>query len=156
MENTNDIVLAESQELAAQSDSMTSFADLLMQEVTERGYYATFEVETMDDKKRLFNARQDNVMLRDAEGEIIPCVGFVLDTIQINDIVSGSMKTVPAAHIIAEDGTVYQSASTGVVRSVCKIIDNFGLPETWGGALNVTLKDTTTRTGFNYKYLDVV
>ena len=154
METTNEIMLSETNEIAP-TQSMTSFADVLMQEVTEQGYFATFKVETMADKKKLFHARNDNTMLRDAEGEQIQCIGFVLDTVRINDPEAG-MKTVPAAHIIAEDGAVYQSAATGVVKSVCDIISNFGMPDTWDEPLVVVLKETTTRNGFRYKYLDVV
>lgn len=135
--------------------AIQSFADVLMQDVTEQGYYATFAVETMDDKKVLYAARNDNELLRDHMGEVIEVVQFVIDTQKISDPEVGA-KTVPCVHIIAEDGTCYQSASTGVVDSVCKIISTFGMPDTWGAPLRVACKETTTNNGFRYKYLQVL
>ena len=134
------------------TNQIMSFADTLMVDVTEQGYWASFPVETMEDKKVLYAARNDNIMLREFTGDKIEVAGFVLDTVQINDPEAG-MKRVPAAHIIATDGKVYQSAATGVVNSVCDIISNFGTPDTWDEPLCVVVKETTTRNGFRYKYL---
>lgn len=134
---------------------ITSFADTLFVDVTEQGYWASFPVETMEDKKILYSARNDNIMLRDFDGDKIEVAGFVLDTVQINDPEVG-LKRVPAAHIIAADGKVYQSAATGIVNSVCDIISNFGTPDTWTEPVFVSVKETTTRNGFRYKYLTVL
>lgn len=149
MEETKEIVATTS------TNQITSFADVLMTDVTEQGYWASFPVETMDDKKTLYAARNDNKMLRDFEGDSIEVAAFVLDTVQINDPEVG-LKRVPAAHIISTDGIAYQSAATGVVNSVCDIISNFGLPDTWDEPLSVVVKETTTRNGFRYKYLSVL
>ena len=109
----------------------------------------------MEDKKRLFSARNDNEMLKDHMGEVIPLVGIVLDTVVISDATVGA-KNVPCAHLISDDGTVFQSASSGVVKSACDIISNFGMPDTWGGPLDIACKETTTQKGFRYKFLATV
>lgn len=156
--NTEDVMAEESNEItiAAQpGNTIVSFADTLMQEVTEQGYWASFPVETMEEKKVLFSARNDNELLRDHMGEVIPLVGVVLDTQVINDPQFGA-KTVPCVHLIAEDGKVYQSASTGVVQKACQIISSFGMPDTWGEPIEVVCKETTTNAGFRYKYLAVM
>lgn len=135
--------------------TIVSFSDTLMQDVTEQGYWASFPVETMEDKKVLYSARNDNELLKDHMGEVLPLVGIVIDTQVINDPTVGA-KTVPCVHLITEGGTVYQSASGGVVRSACEIISSFGMPETWGEALEVACKETTTAKGYRFKYLAVV
>lgn len=139
----------------ANTVQITSFSDVLMTDVTEQGYWASFPVETMEDKKRLFSARNDNLLLKDHMGEVLPLVGIVLDTQVINDPAVGA-KTVPCVHLICEDGNIYQSASTGVVQKACEIISSFGMPDTWGGPLDVACKETTTAKGFRYKFLSVV
>lgn len=131
---------------------ITTFADTLMQDVTEQGYWASFPVETMDDKKKLFAARNDNELLRDHMGEVIDLVNIVIDTQVINDVNFGP-RSVACVHLIAEDGTIYQSTSTGVVNKACDLISNFGMPDTWNGPLSVVCKETTTAKGYRYKYL---
>lgn len=135
--------------------TIVSFSDTLMQDVTEQGYWASFPVSTMEDKKVLYSARNDNELLKDHMGEVLPLVGIVIDTQVINDPTVGA-KTVPCVHLICEDGKVYQSSSSGVVRSACEIISSFGMPDTWGEALGVACKETTTAKGFRFKYLAVV
>ena len=150
---TGEIMVAQDSAPIAKQDR--SFKENLLVDVNEQGYYATFDVETMADKKRLFSARNDNKLLRDHMNEQIEVEGFVIDTKQINDSELG-VKTVPCVHIISVDGNVYQSASTGVVSSVCEIISSFGRPDTWTEPVHVECRETTTAQGFRYKYLDVV
>lgn len=135
--------------------AIVSFSDTLMQDVTEQGYWASFPVSTMEDKKVLYSARNDNELLKDYMGVVLQLVGLVIDTQVINDPTVGA-KTVPCVHLITESGTVYQSASGGVVRSACEIISSFGMPETWGEPLDVVCKETSTAKGYRFKYLAVV
>lgn len=145
----------ETTELATSDHGITSFADLLMQDVSERGYWASFPVETMEDKKRLYAARNDNILLRDHMGDEIEVQDIVLDVQQVNDANVGA-KNVPCCHLVATDGKVYQSLSTGVVNKACEILSTFGTPDTWTEPLTVVCKETTTSNGFRYKYLAVV
>lgn len=137
-----------------EQNAMTTFSDTLMQDVSEQGYWASFPVESMEDKKVLFAAREDNILLKDHMGEVIPLVGVVIDTVDVNSEIG--VKTVPCVHLIAEDGTVYQSASSGVVKTTCKLISSFGNPSTWNEPIDVVCKETTTAKGFRYKYLGIV
>lgn len=134
---------------------IVSFKDTLMTDVLEQGYYSTFAVETMEDKKNLYRARNDNELLKDLGSEPIDLVGFVLDTTQIVDEQFGA-KTVPCVHLIDASGRVYQSCSSGVVTSACDLISSFGEPDTWDGPLQVVCKETNTNRGYRYKYLAVV
>ena len=139
-----------------QTGMAVSFMSNLMADVAEQGYWASFEVNTMEEKKVLYAARHDNLMLKDHMGEIIELAGIVLDTQTINDPTVGA-KIVPCVHLIATDGKVYQSASGGVVNSACDIISDFGLPETWGDEpVSVACKEITTNSGNRYKYLTVL
>lgn len=133
-----------------------SFTDTLLVDVTEQGYWSSFAVETMADKKKLYAARNDNELLRDHMGEVIEVADFVIDSQTISDPDVGA-RQVPCLHIIAKDGTCYQSSSSGVVKSACDIISSFGLPNTWGeDTISVACKETNTTKGFRYKYLTVV
>ena len=153
-ETMNEVV--ESVEIAPiQSGQIVTFADNLMSDVTEQGYWASFPVVTMDDKKRLYMARNDNLLLKDYMGVSIELVDVVIDTQVINDPNFGAKK-VPCVHLIAKDGKVYQSASSGVVNTACDIISTFGMPDSWGEPLEVVCKETDTKNGFRYKYLTVL
>ena len=153
---TEEIIQEETAIVAQSNNQIMSFADTLMTDVTEQGYWASFPVVTMEDKKILYSARNDNELLRDHMGEEIDLAGIVLDTQVINDATVGA-KTVPCVHLIATNGKVYQSASSGVVNSACDIISNFGTPDTWGDeTVTVVCKETTTNNGFRYKFLAVV
>lgn len=137
------------------TNELMSFSDVLMADVTERGYWASFPVETMEDKKRLYVARNDNDLLRDYMGDEIEVKDIVIDIQQVNDAQVGA-KNVPCVHIVSVDGTVYQSLSSGVVTSACDIMSTFGTPDTWTEPLSVVCKETNTANGYRYKYLAVV
>ena len=149
---TEEITIA-NQELAPAGETK-SFMDQILIEAKEAGYFATFAVETMEDKKALYQARNNNELLRNHMGEVINAVHFVIDSQKVNDAEFG-VKIVPCLHIIDEDGKVYQSSSTGVVDSACKLLSTFGLPDTWGEPLAVVCKETITASGFRYKYLEL-
>lgn len=151
-------VMAEETAIVSQAagGQIVSFTDNLMTDVSEQGYWASFPVVTMEDKKMLYTARHDNELLKDHMGEEIELAGIVLDTQVINDAMVGA-KTVPCVHLIARDGKVYQSASRGVVTTACDIISDFGNPDTWGDeVVKVVCKETTTNAGNRYKYLAVL
>lgn len=137
------------------SNTVTSFKDNLFTEMREQGYWASFAVETMEDKKNLYRARNDNELLKDHMDEPIAIAGIVLDTVQINDEQVGA-KTVPCVHIIDITGRVFQSSSSGVVTSACDIISSFGMPDTWDEPLQVACHETNTAKGYRYKYLALV
>ena len=134
-------------------NAVMTFSDALMQDVCEQGYWASFDVQTMEDKKVLFSAREDNLLLKDFMGVVIPLVGVVIDTVEVNG--ENGLRAVPCVHLIAEDGKVYQSARNGVLKTTCKLISSFGNPSTWTEPLDVVCKETTTAKGFRYKFLSL-
>ena len=138
-----------------QPTDISGYQNAIMADVSEQGYYSTFKVETMADKKKLYRAKSDAKMLRDFMGVAIEVADFILAPQTINDADTGA-KTVVAAYIVATDGVTYQSASTGVVKSVCTILSDFGNPSTWDEPLFVECKETYTAQGFRYKFLTVV
>ena len=137
-------------------EGIVSFSDQILIDAKEAGYFATFAVETREDKKSLYRARNNNELLRDHMGEVIEAVHFVIDSQKINDQEYG-VRTVPCVHIIDANGYVYQSSSTGVVNSVIKFLETFGSPDTWEGEpLKIVCKETMTNAGNRYKFLDLV
>lgn len=154
-DNMSIVELSPSESAGIEKSNSISFADNIMLDVKEQGYYATFSVEDMADKKKLFAARNANELLREHMGDEIEVENFVIDTQTINDADTGA-KTIPCVHIISTDGKVYQSGSTGVIKSVFDIISSFGLPETWDESITVKCIETHTANGFRYKQLEVL
>ena len=140
---------------AGANTGIVSYGDQLMADVSEQGYFSSFPVETFEDKKKLYQARNDNELLRDYMDKPIEVVGFVIDTQTINDAEFGA-KSVPCLHIVGADGTCYQSTSSGVVKSAIDIMTSFGMPDTWAEPVHVVCYETNTRNGYRYKQLRVV
>lgn len=151
-----EIVESRSSATSFAGSSATSFADSLIADAVKNGYYATFDVKTTADKKRLYNARNNSETLSGSVGDVIEVADFVIDVITINDAQTKQPKQVPAVHIIDTDGKSWQSASTGVINSVCNIISSFGTPSEWDEPLQVCVKETRTTSNMPFKFLDVL
>ena len=147
---TEDVALA-----PVQQKAIASFSDTLMSDVTEQGYWASFPVVTMDDKKKLYIAKNDNELLKDYMGIDLELVDLVFDIRQISDPQMGA-KNVPCVHLICNDDKAYQSTSSGVVNFACEIVATFGMPDTWDAPIKFRCEETNTNSGYRYKFLKVL
>ncbi len=130
------------------------FAQKIVQEVNEQGFYTTLDIETMDGKKKLYSATNACDLLREYMETPLHIVAITFSPSEISDE-DGNPITTLGVYLTDENGQTYSSTSTGVLKSAMRILAQFGEPETWGGALTLVCKETNTSKGRRYKFLDV-
>lgn len=142
------------QQAAAQLANGNGFAQKIVQEVNEQGFYTTLDISTMAGKKALYSATNASVLLRDFMETPLEIVNITFAPSEISDE-DGNPLTTLGVFLTDENGTTYSSTSTGVLKSAMRIIANFGEPTEWGEQLTVVCKETNTSKGRRYKFLDV-
>lgn len=130
------------------------FAQKIVQEVNEQGFYTTLDIATLEGKKKLYSATNASVLLRDYMETPLPITAITFSPSEISDE-DGNPITTLGVYLTDENGQTYSSTSTGVLKSAMRILAQFGEPDTWGGALTVVCKETNTSKGRRYKFLDV-
>lgn len=146
--------MAENTEMARveTTNSITGFADSIAHEVSEAGYFATFDTTEMAGRRKLFNATQGAKLLRDFMETPIDVVDIVFAPTTVTDD-EGFSNTVMGVYLIDVNGVSYVSSSQGVCKSAATILAQLGNPSDWGGALTVICKETNTAKGRRYKSL---
>lgn len=142
------------QQAAAQLANGNGFAQKIVQEVNEQGFYTTLDISTMSGKKALYSATNASVLLRDYMETPLEIVNITFAPSEISDE-DGNPLTTLGVFLTDENGTTYSSTSTGVLKSAMRILANFGDPAAWGEQLTVVCKETNTSKGRRYKFLDV-
>lgn len=130
------------------------FAQKIVQEVNEQGFYTTLDIATMEGKKKLYSATNASVLLRDYMETPLDITAITFSPSEISDE-DGNPITTLGVYLTDDNGQTYSSTSTGVLKSAMRILAQFGEPDTWGGALTVVCKETNTSKGRRYKFLDV-
>lgn len=130
------------------------FAQKIVQEVNEQGFYTTLDIATLEGKKKLYSATNASVLLRDYMETPLPITAITFSPSEISDE-DGNPITTLGVYLTDENGQTYSSTSTGVLKSAMRILAQFGEPDTWGEPLNVVCKETNTAKGRRYKFLDV-
>ena len=139
---------------AAQLANGNGFAQKIVQEVNEQGFYTTLDISTMEGKKALYSATNASVLLRDFMETPIAIVNITFAPSEISDE-DGNPLTTLGVFLTDVNGTTYSSTSTGVLKSAMRILANFGEPTEWGEPLTAVCKETNTSKGRRYKFLDV-
>lgn len=134
------------------TNSITGFADGIAREVSESGYYATFDTSDMDGRRKLFNATQGAKLLREFMDTPLAVTDIVFSPTTVTDD-EGFSNTVMGVYLIDENGTAYASSSQGVCKSAATILAQLGTPADWGGPLMVVCQETYTAKGRRYKSL---
>lgn len=135
-------------------NNVNGYFEGIIAQVATTGAYTTFQVNSLEDKKRLYKATNDCKLLREFEDTPIKVCDFVFAPSDITDE-NGTPKTVLGVYLIDADGVAYLSTAQGVIKSAVKILRDFGEPSTWGQPLPVVLKETNTAKGRRYKFLTV-
>lgn len=130
------------------------FAQKIVEQVNDYGFYTTLDVTSMEGKKKLYSATNASVLLRDYMETPLPITAITFSPSEISDE-DGNPITTLGVYLTDENGQTYSSTSTGVLKSAMRILAQFGEPDTWGGALTVVCKETNTSKGRRYKFLDV-
>lgn len=130
------------------------FAQKIVQEVNEQGFYTTLDISTMEGKKALYSATNASELLRDFMETPLAIENITFAPSEISDE-DGNPLTTLGVFLTDENGTTYSSTSTGVLKSAMRILAQFGEPTEWGEPLCVVCKETNTSKGRRYKFLDV-
>lgn len=100
--------------------------------------YCSKKAKTEEEKKNLFNAlEQCDVLLNDCVGQEIAIKDIYVEEKQLADEETGELKTKFRTILFGEDGQTYATGSYGIYNVLKKIIQIYGLPETWEKAVKV-------------------
>lgn len=133
----------------------STFADRIMQEVSEAGFFATFDTSKVEGQKKLYKATNASKLLREYMETPLAVVDFVFSPTTVTTE-QGETEQVMGVYLMDKDGTAYVSSSNGVIRSALQIIAMFGNPAEWEEPLEVVCRESNTAKGRRYKYLDLV
>lgn len=148
--------MAESLVLVRENNETLSFDEAIKTGVNAYGIVTSFDVETDEDRRRLFKAQNTAAPLSDMEGTYIDLVDVAFTT---SSLIGGDDETEktdnPAVILIDQEGECYFSASLGVYESVKALINSYGMPNSWAHPIKVVTKTRSTRNGRTYRYLDM-
>lgn len=130
------------------------FAQKIVQEVNEQGFYTTLDITSIEGKKALYSATNASQLLRDFMETPLEITNITFAPSEISDE-DGNPITTLGAFLTDEKGNTYSSTSTGVLKSAMRILAQFGEPSEWDEPLTVVCKETNTSKGRRYKFLDV-
>jgi hypothetical protein len=115
-----------------QQSEMVLFTD------TKRPFYCSVKAETLDDKKKLFNALENcDALLNNCVGEELTMkdiyIEQYLDKKDEDDEGRLKYRTI----IFADGGKTYVSTSYGIYNILKKIFGIYGEPSNWGDGIKV-------------------
>ena len=100
--------------------------------------YCSKVAESEQDKKDLFNALEScDALLNDCVGQEISIKDVYVEEKQVLDDETGESKTKYRTILFDENGQTYATGSYGIYNTLRKIIQIYGLPETWTESLKV-------------------
>lgn len=123
--------------------------------VQNTGLYATFEIETMQGKKRLFSITRNSESLKDHMNKAIKLSDIAFSTVTVTNEETGEQSAQLAVYLIDDKGNSYMSSSKGVCNSAIELLNVFGAPVSWDEPISVVCKEKNTTRGNRYKYLSV-
>ena len=104
----------------------------------KQNVYCSKVTETETEKKELFNALEScDVLLNDCIGQEIEIKDIYVEEKQVVDIETGELKTKYRTILFDKSGQSYATGSYGIYNILKKIVQIYGLPETWEKPLKV-------------------
>lgn len=98
----------------------------------KQNVYCSKVAETEKEKKELFNALEScNALLNDCVGQEIKIKDIYVEEKQVMDDESGEIKTKYRTILFDENGQTYATGSYGIYNILKKIVQIYGLPESW-------------------------
>lgn len=120
-------------------------ANELIKVENEMGSWASFKVETKEEKIMVYNG------ISNPDKKLADCIGM---TVMVKDIYvemstmvnkeTGETDIAPRIVLFDKDGHSFQAVSFGIFNALKRIFDIFGTPETWEGPLGMRVKQITT------------
>ena len=104
----------------------------------KQNVYCSKVAETEKEKKELFNALEScDALLNDCVGQEINIKDIYVEEKQVMDDETGEIKTRYRTILFDENGQTYATGSYGIYNILKKIVQIYGLPETWEKPLKV-------------------
>ena len=104
----------------------------------KQNVYCSKIAETEKEKKELFNALEScDALLNDCVGQEIDIKDMYVEEKQVIDDETGEIKTKYRTILFDENGQTYATGSYGIYNVLKKIVQIYGLPETWEKPLKV-------------------
>ena len=109
--------------------------------------YCSKKAENEKEKKELFNALEScDALLNDCVGQEIEIQDIYVEEKEVVDDETGELKTKFRTIIFDKSGQTYATGSYGIFNVMKKIIQIYGLPETWEKPIKVKVaKRPTTK-----------
>lgn len=113
----------------------------------KQNVYCSKVVETEKEKKELFNALEScDALLNDCVGQEIKIKDIYVEEKQVIDE-TGEIKTKYRTIIFDESGQTYATGSYGIYNVLKKIVQIYGLAESWEKPLNVKVAKRPIKNG---------
>ena len=104
----------------------------------KQNVYCSKVAETEKEKKDLFNALEScDALLNDCVGQEIKIKDIYVEEKQVMDDESGEIKTKYRTILFDENGQTYATGSYGIYNILKKIVQIYGLPDSWEKPLKV-------------------
>ena len=104
----------------------------------KQNVYCSKVAETEKEKKELFNALEScDALLNDCVGQEIKIKDMYVEEKQVIDDETREVKTKYRTILFDENGQTYATGSYGIYNILKKIVQIYGLPETWEKPLKV-------------------
>lgn len=104
----------------------------------KQNVYCSKVAETEKEKKELFNALEScDALLNDCVGQEINIKDIYVEEKQVMDDETGEIKTKYRTILFDENGQTYATGSYGIYNILKKIVQIYGLPESWEKPLKV-------------------
>ena len=100
--------------------------------------YCSKKAKTEEERKTLFNAlEQCDALLNDCVGQDISIKDIYIEEKQVKDEETGELRTKFRTILFDENGQTYATGSYGIYNILKKIVQIYGLPETWENPVKV-------------------
>lgn len=129
--------------------------------VNNGGVWSTFLPETPAEKAQLFRALESSdEKISDYINKDITIANIVFSTVEVTSVnaedidpETGEVKMIerPKTVIIDDKGKTYSSVASGIFSSMKNLLAVFGLPDTWGKPMTVTIRLVKTKKGQTYR-----
>lgn len=104
----------------------------------KQNVYCSKVAETEKEKKELFNALEScDALLNDCVGQEIDIKDIYVEEKQVMDDETGEIKTKYRTILFDVNGQTYATGSYGIYNILKKIVQIYGLPESWEKPLKV-------------------
>ena len=104
----------------------------------KQNVYCSKVAETEKEKKELFNALEScDALLNDCVGQEIDIKDIYVEEKQVIDDATGEIKIKYRTILFDENGQTYATGSYGIYNILKKIVQIYGLPESWEKPLKV-------------------